>query len=79
MDDATIRGALLRDFGIEIGAGLGDFKGKVWRIGLMGHSAQRTNVLLVLTALEQLLRRHGHGAPNGAAVTAAEDVYASKG
>ena len=54
-DDAAIRGALLRDFGIEIGGGLGDFKGRAWRIGLMGHAATRRNVKLLLSALTELL------------------------
>ena len=43
-------------FGIEIGAGLGEFKGRVWRIGLMGYGARATNVLTFLAALEQLTR-----------------------
>src|SRR5690606_25994904 len=39
VDEAAVRGALLNRFGIEIGGGLGDFKGKVWRIGLMGYGS----------------------------------------
>ncbi len=54
-DDAEVRKALLADYGIEIGAGLGAFKGKAWRIGLMGHSATRRNVELVLSALKHIL------------------------
>lgn len=54
-DDASVRKTLLHDFGIEIGAGLGAFKGKAWRIGLMGHSATRRNVELVLAALKNAL------------------------
>ncbi len=50
-DDLAIRKRLLADYNIEIGGGLGDFKGKAWRIGLMGHTSQRNNVLLVLAAL----------------------------
>ena len=45
---------------IEIGTGLGDFKGKVWRIGLMGYASRANNVLLFLSALEQLLAEQGY-------------------
>ena len=55
-DDLAVRKRLLNDYGIEIGAGLGEFKGKVWRIGLMGHSSQARNVLLLREALENILR-----------------------
>ncbi|MCA9177599.1 MAG: alanine--glyoxylate aminotransferase family protein [Planctomycetales bacterium] len=55
VDDAKVRGELLNRFGIEIGGGLGAFKGKVWRIGLMGHAARETNVMLLLAALRKLL------------------------
>src|SRR5438445_642755 len=50
-DDARVRRALLDDFGIEIGAAFGPLQGKVWRIGTMGYSARRQNVLLLLSAL----------------------------
>jgi alanine-glyoxylate transaminase/serine-glyoxylate transaminase/serine-pyruvate transaminase len=55
-DDATVRGRLLEEYGIEIGAGLGPMAGKAWRIGLMGHGATVRNVDLVLTALREVLR-----------------------
>lgn len=55
-DDAAVRTRLLEDYGIEIGAGLGPFAGKAWRIGLMGHSASRANVDLVLAALKDSIR-----------------------
>src|ERR671936_436977 len=51
-DDLATRKRLLGEFGIEIGGGLGEFKGKVWRIGLMGHASRPNNVLLLLAALE---------------------------
>ena len=57
VDDAAVRASLLADFGLEIGAGLGALAGKVWRIGLMGHSCRRRNVLLCLSALESVLSR----------------------
>ena len=64
-------------FSIEIGAGLGAFKGKVWRIGLMGYASRQSNVLLLLAALEQLLGEHGHKFDHGAAVAAANAVYST--
>jgi (S)-ureidoglycine---glyoxylate transaminase len=78
VDDARVRRALLEDFGIEIGAAFGPLQGKVWRIGTMGYSARRENVLLLLGALEQVLRREGWRAQAGAGVDAALDHY-SKG
>src|SRR3954468_21263470 len=78
IDDAAIRKGLLERFGIEIGAGLGTFKGKVWRIGLMGYSSRQTNVLVFLAALEQLLSECGHKFQHGSAVAAANAVYAAR-
>ena len=77
VDDAAVRSALLNDHHIEIGAGLGDFAGKVWRIGLMGESSSSDNVLLVLNALETVLRQQGYSCNLGAAVDAARKVYSS--
>ena len=77
VDDAAVRKALLDRFNIEIGAGLGAFKGKVWRIGLMGYSSRQTNVLVFLAALEQLLAELGHKFQHGSAVAAANGVYAA--
>ncbi|RMG40439.1 MAG: alanine--glyoxylate aminotransferase family protein [Planctomycetota bacterium] len=74
-DEAAVRRQLLRDFGIEIGAGLGPVKGKVWRIGLMGASCCPRNVLLLLAALEQCLKRQGLDVESGAATAAAADAY----
>ena len=56
VDDAAVRKRLLTDHNIEIGAGLGPFKGKAWRFGLMGSSSTQQNVALVLAALETILR-----------------------
>lgn len=55
VDDAYVRRRLLEDYNIEIGAGLGVFKGKVWRIGLMGTNSTRRNVLTLLSALKDIL------------------------
>jgi len=78
VDDLTLRKALLERFGIEIGAGLGAFKGKVWRIGLMGYASRESNVLLLLAAMEQLLAEQGHKFTQGAAVAAANKCYVSR-
>jgi alanine-glyoxylate transaminase / serine-glyoxylate transaminase / serine-pyruvate transaminase len=75
IEDLPVRKRLLKDWGIEIGGGLGPFKGKAWRIGLMGHSSRRENVTLVLSALETCLRDLGHPVPTGTAVSAAAEVY----
>ena len=55
VNDLEIRNKLLYDYDIEIGGGLGPFAGKVWRIGLMGHSAREENVKKLLKALNHLL------------------------
>ena len=75
VDDVATRRQLLERFGIEIGGGLGAFKGKVWRIGLMGHGSRQTNVLLLLSALEQLLAEQGFSFDHGASVAAANGIY----
>jgi alanine-glyoxylate transaminase/serine-glyoxylate transaminase/serine-pyruvate transaminase len=75
IDEARIRSDLLNRFGIEIGGGLGAFKGKAWRIGLMGYGARPANVYLVLSALEQLLAEQGHKFEHGASIAAASSVY----
>lgn len=55
VDDAAVRTRLLKDYNLEIGAGLGALAGKAWRIGLMGFGARRENVSLCLKALEEVL------------------------
>jgi alanine-glyoxylate transaminase/serine-glyoxylate transaminase/serine-pyruvate transaminase len=54
-DDATVRGRLLKDYGIEIVGGFGPLKGKAWRVGLMGYSASERNVHYLLAALREIL------------------------
>jgi alanine-glyoxylate transaminase/serine-glyoxylate transaminase/serine-pyruvate transaminase len=76
-DDLTTRKRLLSEFGIEIGGGLGDFKGKAWRIGLMGHASRPNNVLVFLAALEACLMAQGVKITAGAGVAAANRTYAS--
>ena len=55
LDDRAVRRRLLEEYNIEIGGGLGDFAGKVWRIGLMGESCTANNVHLLLAALREML------------------------
>lgn len=57
IDEAAIRRDLLTRYNIEVGAGLGELKGQVWRVGLMGYSSREENVLLLLAALRELLNR----------------------
>jgi alanine-glyoxylate transaminase/serine-glyoxylate transaminase/serine-pyruvate transaminase len=55
IDPNSVRNGLLSEYNIEIAAGFGGLKDKVWRIGLMGYSSSKENVTLLLTALERLL------------------------
>ncbi len=75
LDDQLMRTRLLREYNIEIGAGLGPIKGQVWRIGVMGYSANRSNILLVLQAMEDILRDMNYPVRSGAATDAAQAVY----
>lgn len=77
VDDLNVRKRLLNEFGIEIGAGLGPFRGRAWRIGLMGHSSTKRNVMLVLAALQSLLEDHGAALHGASAIEAAAGVYGS--
>lgn len=78
IDGESVRSMLLNDFSIEIASSFGPLKGQIWRIGTMGFSCQRKNVLHVLGALEAVLLRHRYVLPAGEAVQAALDVYAGK-
>lgn len=75
LDDVRARGRLLDEFGIEVGGGLGQFKGKVWRIGLMGTNSTRAVVHTLLAAVECVLAGEGIRFPRGAAQASAEEVY----
>ena len=57
IDDVKVRQFLLNEYNLEIGAGLGQFAGKAWRIGLMGYAARNENVLLCLAALKEALTK----------------------
>ncbi|WP_261341624.1 pyridoxal-phosphate-dependent aminotransferase family protein [Tautonia sociabilis] len=76
VDDLTVRKRLLAEWNVEIGGGLGDLKGKAWRIGLMGYGSRRESVTLVLAALETCLRDLGASVDPGASLAAAAEVYA---
>ncbi len=79
IDDATVRGTLLRDYDIEIGGGLGEFRGKAWRIGLMGDSARDRNVFALLSALETILNANGYEVAYGSSLAAAQLALATFG
>ncbi|NOT28226.1 MAG: alanine--glyoxylate aminotransferase family protein [Acidobacteria bacterium] len=72
IDEAAARQRLLREFNIEVGAGLGPLAGKIWRVGLMGASSTPAMVVLFLGALEHVLRTMGHKGGSGAAAAALE-------
>ncbi len=71
VEDAAVRSQLLNEFNLEIGAGLGTLAGKVWRIGLMGHSSRAENIILCLSALEAVL---GDKVKQGVAIPSAQAI-----
>ncbi|MGB6266223.1 MAG: alanine--glyoxylate aminotransferase family protein [Candidatus Acidiferrales bacterium] len=75
IEDGKVRRQLLDEFNIEIAGGIGATKGKIWRIGLMGYSSQKTNVLLLLAALDKVFSDQGFKVPAGAGVAAAIRSY----
>ena len=77
VDDMEVRQKLLQKFTIEIGRGLGDFAGRVWRIGLMGESSRAHNVLAFLSAMEEILPGVGYEVAQGAGVAAASKSLAT--
>ena len=79
IEDAAVRRTLLDDYNIEIGGGLGELRGKVWRIGLMGESAREINVFALLSALEQILSGLGYEVAYGASLAAAQRTLTASG
>ena len=77
IEDIRVRNKLIERYGIEIVGGLGELKGKLWRVGLMGWSSLQRNVLLFLGALDEILAEEGYKGPRGAGETAAADYYQS--
>ncbi len=74
VDDALVRGRLLNEYNLEIGAGLGALAGKVWRIGLMGHASRPENILLCVSALEAVLSDLGAEIHTGVALEAVQQA-----
>ena len=74
VDEAAVRQRLLNEYDLEIGAGLGVLAGKIWRIGLMGHSSTAENVILILSTLEKELTAEGYSMQPGTGVAAAIKV-----
>ncbi len=70
VDEAAVRKRLLTDFNIEVGAGLGPLKGKIWRVGLMGETSSKANVKAFLSALGQILNDSGRKTDADAALAA---------
>ena len=75
LDGESVRSMLLNEFGIEIASSFGPLHGKVWRIGTMGYSCRKENILMVLAALEAVLISHNAKVNRGEAVQAALGVY----
>lgn len=78
INEAQVRKQLLEEYNLEIGAGLGQLAGKVWRIGLMGFSANPINVRLCLNALASAFLTQGVNADAGQAIAAANQVYSNR-
>ena len=79
IDEAVVRSRLLNEFDIEVSGGLGEFRGKVWRIGMMGEGARERSVLSVLSALEVVLGDMGYEVAYGGSVAAAQRSFAAHG
>lgn len=77
IDEKEVRRRLLDDYSLEIGAGLGDFAGKVWRFGLMGYASRIENVIFCLNALETVFSDMGMKVERGSAEAAAHQFYAA--
>jgi alanine-glyoxylate transaminase/serine-glyoxylate transaminase/serine-pyruvate transaminase len=78
VDDAKVRSRLLKEYNLEIGAGLGELAGKVWRIGLMGHSSRAENILLCIGALESVLVDMGANIERGVALPAMQKALGKR-
>jgi alanine-glyoxylate transaminase/serine-glyoxylate transaminase/serine-pyruvate transaminase len=75
VDEGRVRSRLLDEYQLEVGAGLGALAGKVWRIGLMGHSCNLKNVLLCVGAFETVLSSEGAAVETGVAEAAAQKAF----
>lgn len=79
VDEAPVRRQLLEDYGIEVGGGFGDLRGKIWRIGLMGEGAREANVFILLSALENILAKLDYEVAFGASLAAAQKALVEFG
>jgi alanine-glyoxylate transaminase/serine-glyoxylate transaminase/serine-pyruvate transaminase len=68
VDEAVVRRRLMDEYSIEVGSGLGDLKGKITRVGLMGSGSNRRNIVLFLAALGEILSKEGFSNDAGAAI-----------
>ena len=75
VDDSEFRTRLREEYNIEIGGGLNQLQGKIWRVGTMGESSSISNVLLLLSSLEDLLPKLGFNIDKGSGVAAASQVF----
>jgi len=78
IDEVAVRHTLLHDHQLEIGAGLGDMAGAIWRIGLMGYSCRAANVRRCLQAIGETLQAHGLDVEPDAAVAAADEQLSAR-
>ncbi len=78
VDEARVRGNLLQEHHIEIGGGMGDLKGRVWRIGLMGHSSRRHSLKRLLNGLEKALIQENLPVTEGHALEAMDEIYQAR-
>ena len=79
VNEADVRSRLLNDFDIEVSGGLGEFRGRVWRVGMMGNGARESSVLSLLSALEVILGDMDYEVAYGASVAAAQRSFANHG
>ena len=77
VNEADVRARLLNDFNIEVSGGLGEFRGRVWRVGMMGNGARESSVLSLLSALEVILGDMDYEVAYGASVAAAQRSFAT--
>ena len=78
VNEEQVRKTLLSEFSLEIGAGLGPLKGRIWRFGLMGYSCRADNVMLCLSALGSVLSDMGCNVKVGEAEAAAHQSYSQQ-
>lgn len=73
VSDIEVRNSLLNDYCIEVGGGLGELAGKIWRIGLMGLNSSQNNIIMLIGALETILKHKGFPVKSGAGLSSILD------